>query len=435
MKTLLKSSLSRRAAIILGAASALALSTSFALAADPMKVWHHGGKADGERGVIAKQIDAWNAANPATPAELVLLPEAAYNEQVQAAALAGTLPDLLDFDGPNYANYVWSGYLDPMNGLVDQAVIDDLLPSLVAQGTYAPDGKLYAIGQFDSGLGLWGSKEKLTKAGIRIPTGVADAWTGAEFEDALKKLKASGVEFPLDMKLNYGKGEWYTYGFSPMLQSMGGDLINRTTWKAEGTLNSAGSIKAMAAFQGWIKAGYVVPASAGDDNFYGKKNVGLALVGHWMYGAHSKALGEDLILLPMPKFGDKHVTGMGSWCWGISTSSTKKPDTAKLLAFLMSDANIVEMTTSSGAVPGTKTAADKQPLFAAGGKLRNYVDQLTSIAVPRPAYPGYPVITASFAQAVDDIINGADVKASLDKAAAAVDADSAANKGYPPFTK
>jgi multiple sugar transport system substrate-binding protein len=415
----------------IGLAVALLSSSAFA----QIKVWHHGGTADGEREMIAKQIDAWNKANPSTPAELVLLPQGSYNEQVQAAALAGTLPDLLDFDGPNYANYVWSGYLEPLNGAVDQGIIDNLLPSLISQGTYAPDGKLYAIGQFDSGLGLWASKSKLEKAGVRIPTGVADAWTLAEFDEALKKLKDSGVDYPLDMKLNYGKGEWYTYGFSPIIQSMGGDLINRETWKAEGALNGEGAVKAMTAFQGWIKAGYVVPASAGDENFYGKKNVGIALVGHWMYGAHSKGLGDDLLLLPMPKFGDKHVTGMGSWCWGISATSTQKEATIKLLAFLMSDENIVEMTTKSGAVPGTKTAAEKQELFKSGGKLRTYVDQLTSIAVPRPAYPGYPVITASFAQAVDDIINGADVKASLDKAAAAIDADSASNKGYPPFTK
>ena len=86
-------------------------------------------------------IKEWNAANPDMPAVLEVQPEGAYNEQVQAAAASGGLPDLLDFDGPNYANYVWSGYLQPLNGLVSDATIADVIPSLIAQGKYAPDGK------------------------------------------------------------------------------------------------------------------------------------------------------------------------------------------------------------------------------------------------------------------------------------------------------
>lgn len=87
-------------AILLGATF---MSTANMAAAD-ITVWHHGGRGDGERDLIAAQIDAWNAANPEMQASLELLPEGSYNEQVAAAALAGDLPDLLDFDGPNYAN-------------------------------------------------------------------------------------------------------------------------------------------------------------------------------------------------------------------------------------------------------------------------------------------------------------------------------------------
>ena len=50
---------------------------------------HHGGRGDGERELIADFIAQWNAANPDAQAVLEILPEGAYNEQVQAAALAG----------------------------------------------------------------------------------------------------------------------------------------------------------------------------------------------------------------------------------------------------------------------------------------------------------------------------------------------------------
>jgi multiple sugar transport system substrate-binding protein len=415
-------------------AAMLGLSASAAFAG-PIKVWHHGGRGDGERGKIGEMLDAWNKANPNDFATLEILPEGAYTEQVQAAALAGNLPDLLDFDGPNYANYVWSGYLQPLNGIVSEATIANAIPSLIAQGTYGPDGKLYSLGMGDSGLAMWGNKAILTKAGVRIPAGIADAWTLAEFEDAMKKIADSG-NTPLDVKLNYGKGEWFTYGFSPILQSMGGDLIDRTSWKAGGMLDGDASVKAMTHFQTWVKNGWVVPASAGDDAFYVKKNVGISFVGHWMWPAHSKALGDDLVLIPMPKFGDKQLTGNGGWCWGV-TKTTKDPAAVgRLMDYLLSDPVLGPFMESQGGPPGTKTTTATSSLYKPGGKLQVYADQLANgIGFPRPVHPAYPVITASFAQAVADIVDGGDVKASLSKAAAAIDENIADNKGYPPFGK
>ncbi len=401
--------------------------------AETIKVWHHGGSGSGERAFIEKSIKEYNETNPEVKAELVILPSGSYNDQVQAAALAGKLPDLLDFDGPNYANYVWSGFLTPLNGLVDDKIINSVLPSLISQGTYAPDGKLYSLGQFESGLALWGNKALLTKAGIRIPTTVEDAWSAAEFEEALEKLsKLPEVKHPLDMKLNYGKGEWFTYGFSPIIQSMGGDLINRTTWRSSGTLDSQASVQAMTMFQNWIKKGWVVPASGGDNKFYADKNVGLAFVGHWMWGSHSEGLGDDLVLIPMPKFGDRHVTGMGSWCWGITKSGNTKA-AARLLEFLMSKKYLVGVADAVGSVPGSEAAAAALPRFAKGGELNLYVEQLKNIAVPRPAHPAYPVITSAFAEAVFNIVAGADVAKELKKAARKIDEDIEDNSGYPPF--
>lgn len=430
--------LTRRQVVVGTLMATTALATSgAAFAADPIKVWHHGGRGDGERGKMEALVKEWNAANPDIPAILEVQPEGAYNEQVQAAAASGGLPDLLDFDGPNYANYVWSGYLLPLSDLVSKETMDDMLPSLIAQGTYAPDGKVYGLGPGDSGLSIWGRKSLLEKAGVRIPKGVADAWTMAEFEDALAKLsKVEGVKYPLDIKANYGQGEWYTYGFSPIVQSFGGDLIDRTTWKAEGVLNGEAAVKAMTHFQGWIKAGYVAPASEGDDTFYGKKTAALSFVGHWMWPAHHKELGDDLVLLPMPNWGGKHVTGNGGWSWGITKTSKQPESTAKLLEFFLSTKNVAELQTSMGAVPGRKSAAASVDLYKEGGALNLYLQQLNAgLGYPRPAHPAYPTITGAFAKAVADIIDGKDVKASLDEAAKKIDQDITDNSGYPPFGK
>ena len=62
---------------------------------------------------------------------LTFIPARDYNAQVQAAALAGDLPDILEFDGPYLYNYIWQGPLLPLESLLPALVTDDLLPSIV----------------------------------------------------------------------------------------------------------------------------------------------------------------------------------------------------------------------------------------------------------------------------------------------------------------
>ncbi|MGC9530653.1 MAG: ABC transporter substrate-binding protein [Candidatus Bipolaricaulaceae bacterium] len=422
---------------VLAATMLVALVGAWAVAQAPVEitVWWHTGKPE-ELAVIKSQVEEFNQAQQDIRVKLVLIPEAEYTTQVRAAGLAGELPDLLDLDGPTLANFVWNGWMIPLDEYVSENLREDLLPSIIAQGTYPPDGKLYAIGVFDSGLAIWGNRSYLERAGVRIPTGVDDAWTLTEFEDALRKLAAlPEVKWPLDLKLNYGAGEWFTYGFSPIIQAFGGDLIDRATWTATGTLDGIASVLGMTVFQHWVDQDWVVPASAGDDKFYGSKDAALAWVGHWMLGPHSEGLGDDLVLLPMPKLGAgcRAATGMGSWAWGI-TSTCDHPEAAwEFLAYLLEPEQILRMTAANGAVPSRKSAIAMSDLYRPGGMLSVFADQLNTIAVARPVHPGYPAMTSAFAEAVKNIVAGADVYDELHKAALKIDQDIEDNQGYPPF--
>ena len=396
-----------------------------------LTLWFHSGRIE-EREAIAAVIDEFNKQSKGVTVEVIQLPEGSYNEQVQAAALAGDLPDILDFDGPNVYNYAWSGYLIPLDDFVSSEMKDDFLPSILEQANY--NGKLYNLASFDSGLALWGNKTYLEKAGVRIPSGVADSWTRDEFLSALEKLKAlPEIDYPIDFKMNYGIGEWFTYGFSPVLQSFGGDLINREDFaSAQGVLNGPEAVMAMSFFQSLFQKGYAKTSQAGDDDFYGKKTAALSYVGHWVWQTHHKALGDELVLLPMPKFGTKVVTGLGSWTWGI-TSGCKHPQEAwEVLSHLLSHKSILTITGSNGAVPSRKSANSQSELYGKGGPLQLFSLQLEhGLGIARPQTPAYPVITAAFAKAVQNIINGADVQTELDKAARAIDQDIEDNRGYP----
>lgn len=402
----------------------LAAISSFAIggaqAQSTITMWVHAGPGP-EREAYAATIKAFNDSQKEYKAEFVTQAEGAYASHVEEAAKSGKLPCVLDFDGPLVYNYIWTKKIIPLDAYQElQRIKVDLLPSLVSQGTYG--NRLYSLGQYDSGLAIWGNRKLLEKAGVRIPTRMRARWKMKEFEEALHKLKDSGVPYPLDMKFNYGIGEWITYGFSPIVQSMGGDLIDRRTFQtAQGAINGPGAVAALAALQNWVKAGYVNAASKVDDDFI-KGRSALSYVGHWTYRDYKKALGDDLVLIPMPRFGETSVTGAGSWNFGISADCKDPRGAAKVLAFLMTPQEITRVTAINGAVPGTYTALLQNKDYGDGGPLNVYTEQIFErVAMVRPETPAYPVITEAFSKAVESIVKGADVKAELDKAAQKID--------------
>lgn len=400
-----------------------------------LKLWHHGGP-ENEADANRDQVRRFNEMQDEIEVEYVEQTGGAtagggYNDAVAAAAVAGDLPCILDLDGPNLYNYAWAGFIIPLDGYLSSELRADLLPSLIDQGTY--QGHMYAIGQYDSGLAIVGRKSLLEKAGVRIPTSVDEAWTLDEFNDVLEKVNAlEETEYAIDLKMNYGAGEWYTYGFSPIVQSWGGDLIDRETYMtAEGVLNGPEAVAAMTWLQDVFAKGYAT-VSPPDDHEFENGKAALGWVGHWMTTVYYETFGDDMVIIPMVDFGNGPVTGMGSWAWSIS-SQCEHPDAAwAYLEFALQPDEILAITNVNGAVPGRFTAFEKSELFGEGGRLNVFVQQLGSgVAVPRPVTPGYPTITAAFYTAMDNIIKGGDVQSELDAAVDKIDQDIEDNDGYP----
>ena len=413
-----------------------ALSASWAQAAEKtaIQVMHQG-----DPGFVAaygKVAERFEAANPDVDIQFIYAPHDAYNEKFSAAVMAKQLPDVMELDAPFLANYVWSGYLQPIKPLIDKDLLDDMTESNIAQGTYPIDKDLYAIGLTDSSVVLYGNKKYLEAIGARIPKSVDDAWTREEFETYLEKLsKLDGVKWPIDTFRGYGiKTEWITYAYGPILQSAGCDLIDRKAWKSEGTLDSDACVDALAMMQKWVKNGWVVPQSAGTNQFFAEGNpAALALGGHWVYAEAAATMKDNIVVLPLPKFGAKGASPNGTWIWAI-TKTSKHPDiAAKFISFLLKDKEYRAYVASQSGYPGLKSFAAESPLYANGGPMAIAFEQASKTAVSRPPHPAYPTITSAFMQAVDEAFNGGDPKEALTSAAKKIDEDIEDNGGYPPF--
>ncbi|TPQ15954.1 ABC transporter substrate-binding protein [Streptomyces sporangiiformans] len=398
-----------------------------------ISVWAHQGQKS-EDTAIQNAVKSFNSSQKDIKVELKLIPGNDYTKTITTTD-ASELPDVMEFDGPTMANFVYNQKLAPIDDYVSAKTLSNATDAIKAQGEI--DGKHYGLGQYDSGLGVYGNKKLLDAAGVKYPTSVDDAWTADEFTAALKALKGKDSDGKvLDIQENNGlTTEWGTYGFSPIVWSAGGSLLK--DGKAKGAIDSPETVSALKTFQSWKSD--VDPNT--DGNAFAKGRVPLSWVGHWMYPAYSEALGDDLVVLPQPDFGNGPKTGQGSWAWGIGADSKNAKAAGTFLDTLLNDENVAAMTTANGAPPATKSALAASDLYKQGGPLQLFSDQLAKpcgdtdiakscVAVTRPLTAGYPTVTAKFAEALNSVYGGADPKDALSKAAKAIDQDFSDNAGY-----
>ena len=410
------------------AAGALLASVAFttvAQAQTTLSMWYHGAGNEGEAKVLNQIITDFNASQTDWKVELQSFPQAAYNDSVTAGALAGNLPDILDVDGPIMPNWAWAGYMQPLQ--IDEAKIAGFLPG--PKGYWG--GKLYSIGLWDAAVALVTRQSILDELKLRTPT-LEQPWTGEEFMAALDAAKASGkYEFPLDLGMAW-TGEWYPYAFSPLLQSFGGDIVDRTTYKtAEGALNGEAAVKFGDWWQGLFKNGYAQATQdpADRDGGFAAGKYAFSWNGNWAALGALKAF-DDTVFLPAPDFGAGAKIGAASWQFGISAKSAHPDGASKFIEFALQDKYLADFANTTGLIPATKTAAAMTENYKDGGPLAVFYGMTEANALVRPVTPGYVVQAKVFEKALADIANGAAVADTLDAAVDEINADIEKNGGY-----
>lgn len=394
--------------------------------ATTVTLWRHTSDSQLELDESLAQIDAFNESQSEWRVVVEQLPQESYTESITAASLAGTLPCVLDFDGPTVPNFAWAGHIQPLDDYVTDDMLDDLLPSAV--GTY--QDVIYSIGQFDAAVGIYARQSVLEANDIRIPEGVDDPWTVEEFDAALETLAAlDEFDFAIDMYNAYD-GEWWPYAFSPILQSFGGDLIDRDTYlSAEGVLNGPEAEAWGEWFQNLFQSDLADPSPA-DDQAFPQGRAALAYIGNWAYPGLLEAWGDDLIVLPPVDFGNGPVVGGASWQWGIS-STCETPDGAwAFIEFILQPENVGSMSDATGLIPATASGAAMTENYAEDGPLNIFVEISNAFSMMRPPTPAYPVIASTFESAAREIALGADVLDTLDDAVDAIDQNIEDNDGY-----
>jgi len=374
------------------------------------RVWSHQGQ-EAENRAVLEIAKAFNAAHRdcGWAVELTFFPDFQYTEKLAVAAAARDLPDAFDLDGPLVARFVGAGLLAEMGGVFSRDELADFLPTIVAQGTI--DGRLYALGSFDSALVLYYDREMFSRAGVEAPVD-ARGWTWAEFVAACEKLKTAGIE-PVSLHMNESADEWFTYAFSPVVWSGGGELIDVEAARVRGVLASEQNVRSLQTWQELFVHGFAATDPVEPDPF-GQGKTAMDWSGHWMARSHLAAKGKKLGAMPLPVI-EKPAAACGSWCWAVSARTEKRQVAEAWLRWVTdSKTGVAPMVRANGAVPSRKSAFAEFPEYAEV-PYRVFKTQ-SETARPRPRTAFYATLTRSFAAALRDISRGADVAARLKKA-------------------
>lgn len=408
-----------------GAAIAAVTLGGAAQAQTTLTMWYHGAGNEVEAKIVDQIIGDFNASQSDWKVEMQSFPQAAYNDSVVAGALAGNLPDILDVDGPVMPNWAWSGYMQPLQ--IDEATIANFIPG--PKGYW--DGKLYSIGLWDAAVALVTRQSYLDDLGLRTPT-LEQPWTKDEFMAALDAAKASGkFDYAFDPGMAW-TGEWYPYAFSPFLQSFGGDIVDRSTYKtAEGALNGDAALAFGEWWQGLFTNGYAQASQdpADRDSGFAAGKYAFSWNGNWA-ALNTLKQFPDTVFLPAPDFGNGPKIGAASWQFGVSAASKHPEGASAFIQFALQDKYLAEFSNGIGLIPPTETAAAMTENYKAGGPMAVFFDLTKAQALVRPVTPGYVVQAKVFEKALADIANGADVAGALDAAVDEINADIEKNGGY-----
>jgi multiple sugar transport system substrate-binding protein len=392
----------------------LAPVTVSAANAAPVEIplWTHNGGNATELADVNLVVKDFNASQKKYKVVVKAFPQINYNDAIVASAAANRLPCILDTDAPVVPSWVYAGYLSPLT--VDKKITDKLQTSV--KGSYG--GKLYSAGFYDAAISILARKSILKDLGLRTPT-IKSPWTLAEFNDALAKAKASGkYEYAISMGTGWD-GEWYPYGFSPLLQSFGGDLIDRKSLKtAEGVLNGAKAVAWGKWFQNIFASGLAPKKETADqrDNGFTTGKFAFQWNGSWAASGAATKFGDDFIALPPPNLGTKPYIGGGSWQWAVSSTCANKAGANAWLQFALQTKYLAKFADDLFNLPITAEATKASKTFGPTSKYGDIAAYSANFALIRPATPAYPVIAKVFETATKDIINGADVQKSLDSA-------------------
>lgn len=329
--------------------------------------------------------------------------------------------DVFDVDMPRTSAYEARGWLSDIS-----AVFPDLKtqvdPGSLSAATV--NDKVVAMPYQTSTNFMYYNKALLTAAGIPFPS--ADPSSRMTWEavttDA-QKAQAAGAKYGLV----FDQIDRY-YQLEPLSTSTGGGPGATGANNLTPAIDNAGWNKALT-WYGSLFANGISPrgvTTAETPDLFAGGQVAFFPGGPWWAPKFESSPGLDFGVAPLPAFaGGTAATPTGGWSLGLSPTSKNKDAALIFMKFIGLDNGGYSQYLTALSVPPSNivgsqkfyaNAAFQDPRMAGAVDLMKY--ELANTASLRVQTVGYVEFENIITKAYDDIINGADVQATLTKATA-----------------
>lgn len=380
-----------------------------------IEIWAHWG-SEQRRPTINKIVDTWNAKNPNIQVKYTFVPFDQIMTKTLSAVAAKNPPDVVVIDIRTTAQRALKNQATDLTALGADQIKDQFFGNLWETGTV--NGKQYSLPFVTDTRFLYINKQALKDAGVD-PNTPPKTWD--EVEALAAKLdKKEGDKFS---RIGFYPN-WGNFGYEGIVNNFGATLWDAKLENPQ--VNNDTAVKALAWLKKWtdkygantvqaFKSGF--GGGAQDAFISGKVGMYLEIGGYASTIAKYKP-DMDYAMIPVPTLDGKQHP-MASWGGGFVLelpANSKNPKEAFEFAKYMATEGAAIWAKEQNDFPGAKAAAETvtTPAFKAMAENMKYT-YVSKSPFYAPSY-GTPV-----SKAVDDVtLKGADPKAALDEAQAAV---------------
>ncbi|WP_417408882.1 ABC transporter substrate-binding protein [Hoeflea sp.] len=342
----------------------------------------------GYGGMVERNIDAFEAANPGTSVEWLKVSDVPGDSRklyVTGLTAKSPTPDVFAIDVIWAGEFAQRGWLEPLNDYLGEEAIAAYNPSFLSAATV--EGKVFAAPLYVDGTHLFYRSDLLEKYGIAVPK------TWEEVISASKTVME-------------GEGNPQLYGFVSMWAKIEGlfmnwlSLINgngASFFDADGNV-AVNSPEAIAATQTMVDMLYedrIVPDSIltmkPDDarTLFQQGRAVFLMVQDFVYAPLSAAdspVAGKFDFTRNPYFEgheDAHSTAMGGWLLAVNANSEHKEEAAKLVEYFTSYEAQLAAAIDENRAPG-RTDVYAAPEMAEAALIQKFGENY-AVGVVRPS--------------------------------------------------
>lgn len=258
--------------------------------ANELTVWHYFSN-DNQVALMDAYAEKFEESHEGVTVNNVFQPYDQLNSKVISAAGAQEGPDVVVFNGAEWATLALSGALQPMDEYWEDYDDADQFSDAVQHGM---DDQLFAIQGYVNLLGLWYNADILDEIGVEPPT------TMAELESAMAAAEEAGYAGLTLTGLPNTQGEWQGY---PWLSSAGFTYEN---------LDEQALADGFTTVRDWVEEGYLSQEAVTWDQEvpfqkFDGGNVAFAENGNWQIGTAADEADFDYGVVPLPLSSDGKV--------------------------------------------------------------------------------------------------------------------------------